>query len=45
MQRFCTVSFTVIALGFSLTLFGSADANAQASGITAKPLLRNHTQW
>lgn len=40
LQRFCSASFASVALAIVLVGFGSANANAQAPGITAKPLLR-----
>jgi quercetin dioxygenase-like cupin family protein len=39
-QRFCPASFASIASGVLLAWFVAADANAQAPGVSLKPLLR-----
>lgn len=40
LQRFCSASIVSVALGIGLAGFVSANAYAQAPGLTAKPLLR-----
>ena len=40
LRRFCSASVTSVAFGIVLAGFVSANADAQAPGITVKPLLR-----